>query len=52
MSHVGNNGACLHAVINHWRVRKRTKKQNKTNQREKIKQRKVWEMRLRHIDLF
>ena len=32
--------------------RKRTKKQNKTKQREKIKHRKVWEMRLRHIDLF
>ena len=29
-----------------------TKKQNKTKQKEKIKQRKVWEMRLRHIDLF
>ena len=37
MSHVGNNGACLHAVINHWRVRKRTKKtkQNKSKRKNK-----------------
>ena len=37
MSHVGNNGACLHAVINHWRVRERTKKtkQNKTKRKNK-----------------